>query len=574
MNMDQYLEIYSLPGRMYTVGSPVVVIGGELLRDRYSDATSIMLEMLNIFNKIIISAKVEIIPLDDTGKIRGDSFIYYYYGIYASRGDTFGTQTFISIPDKLVKRFRVAVIEVSFTDETKWVSSSKEAEWKFLREQRAIQDSTDDQDLIKQSRYKYGNQCKYVPLKCADLWFCCCGEINRKEEETCYNWSTPQKIVYDFDLDALHREKNERLQNEFEEERDYYDVENDVSQPSVNYTSADNSIIKTVLAAIGVIAIIAILVIGRNFFLNTISGLVIDDSDEATDSTEALETDSNDASQESDVTVEDEQTDNSVEVSVSDYAEANVLSIEYIGVAEYSSSYIIWNYKVTNSGTDPIDYIDITFGFFDSDGNQLDTTYSINNSQLQSGKWAIMTVYYFADEDDDLPDAPTPTNYTYFISDMWYEVRLQTEFYECYVMDPDDNIVDFETADILEFTGSEIEIDSFEYYDVDIQIENVGEQEVVEVVYSVVFYDADGNQIDTNEGTTIDTVIEPGKYIIENVFGSVFESVADDYEIDSYAVFEYSYMLAETDEYGNNYYSVDLQSEEAYGYYEEDGILW
>ena len=61
---ETYTRLYSLPERLYTMGAPVVVAAGALLKDNRNGNIIVQLKIQNIYNKTIKAVTVKVASMD------------------------------------------------------------------------------------------------------------------------------------------------------------------------------------------------------------------------------------------------------------------------------------------------------------------------------------------------------------------------------------------------------------------------------------------------------------------------------------------------------------------------------
>ena len=57
---SRYSRLFTLPGNLYTEGSPVLIAAGALLKDNNTDKVLAQLKFRNISNKAISSVKIRV----------------------------------------------------------------------------------------------------------------------------------------------------------------------------------------------------------------------------------------------------------------------------------------------------------------------------------------------------------------------------------------------------------------------------------------------------------------------------------------------------------------------------------
>lgn len=89
---ETYTRLYSLPERLYTMGAPVVVAAGALLKDNRNGNIIVQLKIQNIYNKTIKAVTVKVASMDTVGRTLGEETEYRYLDLNVKRNEFFGQQ--------------------------------------------------------------------------------------------------------------------------------------------------------------------------------------------------------------------------------------------------------------------------------------------------------------------------------------------------------------------------------------------------------------------------------------------------------------------------------------------------
>lgn len=207
---ERYSRLFSLPENLYSVGAPVVIMAGALLKDNQTGKVLAQLKIQNISDKTFKAATVNILPLDTMGKPLGEAVSYQYLDLNTARDAVFGQKTPVAFPNAATRAFSVSVTEIIFTDNTVWTSS--ETVWEPLSAPVPLEQAFDDKELVTQYRIKYGENCKCIFNREKDLWRCACGVLNHENEQECHKCQNKIANFSSFDLENLKSEKNKRLE--------------------------------------------------------------------------------------------------------------------------------------------------------------------------------------------------------------------------------------------------------------------------------------------------------------------------------------------------------------------------
>lgn len=211
---ETYARLYSLPERLYTMGAPVVVAAGALLKDNRNGNIIVQLKIQNICSKTIKAVTVKITSIDTVGRTLGEETEYQYLDLNVKRNEFLGQQVPIIVPNEQTRSYSVKVTEVAFDDNTVWVGNEI---WEPLEKPDPIEKKIANGELARQYRIKYGKNSKYLLKQDRDLWFCTCGAINHESELSCCSCHIDRKKLEELDVDALKKECDARLEDERKE---------------------------------------------------------------------------------------------------------------------------------------------------------------------------------------------------------------------------------------------------------------------------------------------------------------------------------------------------------------------
>lgn len=204
---ERYSKLYALPANLYAAGSPVIIAAGSLLKDNQTGKVLAQLKLRNIAKKTIKAATVYVEPLDTVGKPLGEVVSYQYLDLHADRDVDFGQKTPIALPNSATRSFAVSVEEIVFADNSIWRATGEP--WEALPTPTPLS-RFGDTELEKQFRLKYGENSRSLPRIEKDLWYCTCGELNRKGEAQCHRCGKSYEMLKSIDLDELKRERDSR----------------------------------------------------------------------------------------------------------------------------------------------------------------------------------------------------------------------------------------------------------------------------------------------------------------------------------------------------------------------------
>lgn len=211
---ETYARLYSLPERLYTMGAPVVVAAGALLKNNRNGNIIVQLKIQNICSKTIKAVTVKITSIDTVGRTLGEETEYQYLDLNVKRNEFLGQQVPIIVPNEQTRSYSVKVTEAAFDDNTVWAGNEI---WEPLEKPDPIEKKIANGELARQYRIKYGKNSKYLLKQDRDLWFCTCGAINHESELSCCSCHIDRKKLEELDVDALKKECDARLEDERKE---------------------------------------------------------------------------------------------------------------------------------------------------------------------------------------------------------------------------------------------------------------------------------------------------------------------------------------------------------------------
>ena len=135
---ERYSRLFSLPGNLYTDGSPVLIAAGALLKDNRNGKVLAQLKFRNISQKAIRSVKVKINAYDTANCPLAGVDAFSYLDLTVAAGEEFGQSKPIYLPDATTRALTVEILSVVFADHQVFtpaaVSIAKEAPKEVIEE--------------------------------------------------------------------------------------------------------------------------------------------------------------------------------------------------------------------------------------------------------------------------------------------------------------------------------------------------------------------------------------------------------------------------------------------------------
>lgn len=208
---NRYLNLFKLPERLYTKGSPIIIEAGALHKDTVLGDIVAQIKFSSLVEDVISAINVDIVCFNAAKEIIVPSFVYEYQNISNNTKEAFfGQKTLITLPNNEIRSFTVKVTKVKFTN-GKEIKLS-DGEWMTIPEQQKV-----NKYGIKFENYfkqKYGKQAVAEPIIFEDVWVCTCQKTNRKENDFCSNCGAAYSAIFPFNIkqekqNAVHTAKIE-----------------------------------------------------------------------------------------------------------------------------------------------------------------------------------------------------------------------------------------------------------------------------------------------------------------------------------------------------------------------------
>ena len=197
--------LFSLESGLYSEGAPVVITSGRLIGDCVRGGVYAEFTLQNISRLELRSVTLRIQPLRSDGSPLGPAGNFHYFNMAVPRGESFGKDTPIMLPDCYTQSFSVSAINAMFFDGSTW-DAGADAKWEPFPEAVRLMQELGDVKLFNKyvKEYSPDGLFKYEEFK--DLWRCHCGELNHDGEERCYKCGTERRRLASFDLKKLKGE--------------------------------------------------------------------------------------------------------------------------------------------------------------------------------------------------------------------------------------------------------------------------------------------------------------------------------------------------------------------------------
>ena len=216
---ERFTTLYRISENLYSIGSPVIIAAGALLKDNQTSKILAQLKFKSISDMRIKAVKIRIFSFDVTGLSVGDAVEHQYLDLNVNRNGEFGSKEAVSLPLDTTRSFRAQISNVIYSDDSIW-EAANDAEWIPLTAQQKLSSVLKDAELVKQYTIETGSKGEFVPKETADLWLCSCGTINHKSEDHCVSCKKALAgLLAGLDISLLTAKKNARIEEEYAVER-------------------------------------------------------------------------------------------------------------------------------------------------------------------------------------------------------------------------------------------------------------------------------------------------------------------------------------------------------------------
>lgn len=208
-----YDTLYEIPERQYTIGSPVVINEGKLLKEKETGRIFARCNFQIVTDKKIKAAFVSVLEYDVAGDYLGKTDTQYL-DLDRMDGILFGSDHQIALSNIVTRKIEIKCTKVIFADDTKWEA---EGTWNRLPSRESLYNSL-GMNLGAQYVLEVNDQAKYHPLEMDDLWICSCGFANHHSNGKCVNCGAQKTVVFGaLNKEKLGRKYSERKAKEEEE---------------------------------------------------------------------------------------------------------------------------------------------------------------------------------------------------------------------------------------------------------------------------------------------------------------------------------------------------------------------
>ena len=215
---ERYSIVYSLPHYCHQVGLPIVICGGNLLKDNVNQLLFVQIKLQSISVKVIHEIEVIIKKNDHLGNVI-QTQAHSFNWLNLARDQFVGENYAIPLNSTDGESFSVEVSKIVFYDGSVLINDNNEV----ITVPNQLQLRThlnNDFELEKQYQLEKGNIHQYAPIELADIWLCSCGAVNLSEESVCHLCNINHNDALHPDINGLESSKDVRVADEKKKEKE------------------------------------------------------------------------------------------------------------------------------------------------------------------------------------------------------------------------------------------------------------------------------------------------------------------------------------------------------------------
>lgn len=201
-----YDTLYTIPERQYSIGSPVVIKEGKLLKEKETGRIFAKCGFQIVTSKKLKGAFVSVLEYDVAGEYLGKTDTQYL-DLDRIDGAFFGSDNQIALSNIVTRKIEIKCTKVIFADDTKWETSG---EWQQLPAKVSLSQSIGG-DLASQYKLEVNDKAQFNPQELDELWICSCGCANHQGNDRCVHCGVQKTSVFgSFNQEELRRKYDER----------------------------------------------------------------------------------------------------------------------------------------------------------------------------------------------------------------------------------------------------------------------------------------------------------------------------------------------------------------------------
>ena len=206
-------QVFVLENIPYSVGAPVAITSGCLVKDGVSGRPRCQLEMAGLSEDPVRAVTVLVTPTDAEGETLEPAQRQRFSGLSTKKDGRIGGKTELVLNKRDAGAFTAAVEEVVFADGRSWQADEK-TERVMAPRMLTLEEAYEDEGMAEQFRIRLGEDCRYLPWDGDALWYCTCGTVNGEGDGRCRRCRRVRKALMRIKADELRKETDRRRNRE------------------------------------------------------------------------------------------------------------------------------------------------------------------------------------------------------------------------------------------------------------------------------------------------------------------------------------------------------------------------
>ena len=206
-------QVYVLDNIPYSVGAPVAITSGCLVKDGVSGRPRCQLELAGLSEDPVRAVTVLVTPTDAEGVALEPAQRQRFSGLSTRKDGRIGGKTELVLNKRDAGAFTASVEEVVFADGRSWRADEK-TERVMTPRMLTLEEAYEDDGMAEQFRIRLGEDCRYLPWDGDALWYCTCGTVNGEGDSRCRRCRRVRKALMRIKADELRKETDRRRKRE------------------------------------------------------------------------------------------------------------------------------------------------------------------------------------------------------------------------------------------------------------------------------------------------------------------------------------------------------------------------
>lgn len=197
----------------YSVGAPVAITSGCLVKDGVSGRLRCQLELNGLSDEAIRAVTVLVTPVNTAGEAIGPGQRQRFNGLSTRKDGRIGGKNELVLDRRDAEAFTAEVEEAVFADGRAW-KADDETKRIMAPRMLTLEEAYGDEEMAEQFRIRLGDDCRYLPWDGEALWYCTCGTVNPGEDDRCRRCRRVRKALMRVKPEELRKETDRRRTRE------------------------------------------------------------------------------------------------------------------------------------------------------------------------------------------------------------------------------------------------------------------------------------------------------------------------------------------------------------------------